>query len=208
MYTIYTTPGTGGFTAEAMLEAGNASWLRVVFDTGKDEHKTAEYLAINPAGQVPALKLGNGEVMTESAAICLYLSDAHPETGLAPQVGDDARPAYLRWMTYMAATVYDADLRYYYSERYTTDAAGADAVKRRAIQQLDSAFAIVEARLTETSWMAGSKMSAADIYLAMLASWHPDVQALKSGCPKVAAVWNKVAAADFVQRANDFHKLW
>ena len=77
MYTIYTSPGTGAFAAEAMLEAGNAPWKRELIDTGKDEHKTAAYLAINPAAQIPALILPDGQLMTESAAICLFLGDAH-----------------------------------------------------------------------------------------------------------------------------------
>ena len=51
-------------------------------------------------------------------------------------------------------------------------------------------------------------MSAADIYLAMLASWHPDITSLNLACPRVAAVWEKVAAVDFVKKTNTFHALW
>ena len=208
MYTIHTSPGTGGFAAEAMLEAGSAAWRRIVVSTREDQHKTAAYLAINPAGQVPALELPDGQLMTESAAICIYLGEVHPETGLAPAPAHPARAAYLRWMVYLSAVVYEADLRCYYAERYTADPAGASGVKQRAHEQMDAAFAILESRLNEGPWLAGDKLSAADIYMSMLASWHPDVTALKAQCPKVAAVWNKVAALDFVQRANAFHKLW
>ena len=55
---------------------------------------------------------------------------------------------------------------------------------------------------------ARTAMSAADIYLAMLASWHPDIAKLKLSCPRVAAVWDKVARVDFVKKTNAFHKLW
>ena len=103
MYTIYTSPGTGGFAVEAMLEAGNAPWKREIIDTGKDEHRTAGYLAINPAGQVPALILPSGELMTESGAMCLYLGDAHRDTGReitarasARRARRDVRPARRR----------------------------------------------------------------------------------------------------------------
>jgi len=208
MYTIYTSPGTGGFAVEAMLEAGNAPWKREIIDTGKDEHRTAGYLAINPAGQVPALILPSGELMTESGAMCLYLGDAHRDTGLAPQPGQPGRAAYLRWMVYLAATVYGADLRCYYPERHTSDAAGADAVKSRAVEHLNAAFAIMDEHLSRHEWLADTAMSAADIYLAMLASWHPDIAKLKLSCPRVAAVWDKVARVDFVKKTNAFHKLW
>ncbi len=208
MYTIYTSPGTGAFAAEAMLEAGKAPWKREIIDTDKDEHRTAGYLAINPAGQLPALILPGGELMTESAAICLYLGDAHKDTGLAPQQGNPGRAAYLRWMVYLSATVYEADLRCYYADRYTSDAAGADAVKSCAIKQMNAAFDIIDEHLSRHEWLADKAMSAADIYLAMLASWHPDIPALKLACPRVASVWGKVAKVDFVRKTNEFHKLW
>jgi glutathione S-transferase len=191
-----------------MLEAGSAPWKRELIDTEKAEHRSAGYLAINPAAQIPALILPDGQLMTESAAICLFLGDAHRDTGLAPQPGDAGRAAYLRWMVYLSASVYEADLRCYYSDRYTSDAKGADAVKSRAIEQMNASFAIIDEHLSRHEWLADQAMSAADIYLAMLASWHPDIPALKLACPRVAGVWEKVAKVDFVKKANTFHKLW
>ncbi len=208
MYTIYTSPGTGGFAAEAMLEAGDARWKREIVDTEKDQHRSAGYLAINPAAQLPALILPDGQLMTESAAICLFLGDAHRGTGLAPQPGDPSRPLYLRWMIYLSAVIYEADLRCYYSGRYTSDAQGADAVKSCAIDQMNAAFALIDEHLSRHEWLADKAMSAADIYMAMLASWHPDTAALKQACPRVAGVWNNVAKVSFVKKTNDFHKLW
>ncbi len=160
------------------------------------------------AAQIPALILPDGQLMTESAAICLFLGDAHKETKLAPQPGNTGRAAYLRWMVYLAANVYEADLRCYYSDRYTSDAAGAEAVKSCAIDQMNTAFAIIDEHLSRHEWLADKTMSAADIYMAMLASWHPDIPALKLACPRVAAVWEKVAKVDFVKKANTFHRLW
>ena len=208
MYTIYTSPGTGGFAAEAMLEAGTAPWRREIIDTDKDEHRTAGYLAINPAAQVPALILPSGELMTESAAICMYLGDAHSDTGLAPQPGDPGRAAYLRWMVYLTAVVYAADLRCYYPDRYTSDVSSAEAVKSCAIENMNASFTIIDEHLSRHEWLADKTMSVADIYLAMLASWHPDIAALKLSCPRVAGVWDKVAKVDFVKKTNAFHQLW
>ncbi|MGB7206442.1 MAG: glutathione S-transferase family protein [Anderseniella sp.] len=208
MYDIYTSPGTGSFAVEVMLEAGSAPWQRINIDTSKNEHKSPEYLKTNPTGQVPALRLDNTTTMTESAAICLYLGDAHPETKLAPAITDKARAQYLRWMVFLPAVIYEADLRVYYSDRYTSDPAGVAGVKQRALEQMDKAFAILDAHLETSAWLAGENMTAADIYMTMLASWHPDVTALKSACPAVAKVWDKVAALDYVQRTNEFHKLW
>lgn len=208
MYTIHTSPGTGGFAAEAMLEAGPAPWRRNLVMTGEQQHKSERYLAINPAGQVPALELADGQVITESAAICIYLGDAHPETGLVPSPASPARGAFLRWMLYMSSTVYPADLRVYYADRYTADPAGIDAVKARALQEMNESFAIIDKQLSGQRWLAGTTMSAADIYLLMMASWHPEEDYIASHCRNLHALCERVKQDEFVKRSNDFHKLW
>jgi glutathione S-transferase len=208
MYTIYTSPGSGGFAAEAMLEAGTSPWRRQTISTANQQHRTAEYLQVNPAGQVPALQLPGGEVMTESAAICIYLGDAHPETGLAPSTANPARAPYLRWLLYMSSTVYPADLRIYYADRYTSDPAGVDAVKTCALEEMNASFALIDKALSGRRWLAGGTMTAADIYLLMMACWHPEEGHIASHCHNVHALCNRVKQDEYVKRANDFHKLW
>jgi GST-like protein len=61
---------------------------------------------VNPLGQVPALVLPSGEVMTESAAILIWLADRHPDAALAPPPTDKRRPAFLRWMAYVSSAIY------------------------------------------------------------------------------------------------------
>jgi glutathione S-transferase len=72
-----------------------------VLDFEKREHKTPEYLAINPMGKVPAI-VHRGVVVTETAAICIYLADEFPAAGLAPRIGDPQRGTYLRWFLFGA----------------------------------------------------------------------------------------------------------
>jgi glutathione S-transferase len=191
-----------------MLEAGSARWRREVVLTREQHHRTTRYLAINPAGQVPALELPDGQVVTESAAICIFLGDAHPETGLVPSPANPARAPFLRWMLYMSSTVYPADLRIYYAERYTADPAGADAVKARGLEDMNASFALMDTALVGRRWLAGDRMSAADIYLLMVASWHPDDTHIARHCPHLKALCDRTRENEYVQRANDFHKLW
>ncbi len=63
----------------------------------KEENRDPAYLAINPMGKVPALKHGD-VVVTESAAICLYLGDAFPQAGLTVPIGDPRRGPFLKWL--------------------------------------------------------------------------------------------------------------
>jgi glutathione S-transferase len=147
--------------------------------------------------------------MTESAAICIYLGDAHPESRLAPPVGSPDRPAYLRWLLYMSSTLYPADLRLYYPERYCNGTGGIeDSIAEMARQHLHDGFALIDRSLRAGEWLAGSRLSAADIYLLMIVHWYPDTENLLAEFTKLAALCDKTRRRDCVTKANRFHRLW
>src|SRR5262245_41093535 len=120
-YTLYSHDGSGGFAVEAALVKAGAPYKLVTVDTRKGEQSRPEYAAINPMRQVPALVLRDGTVMTESAAIVVHFADLFPDKGLAPKPATPAHARFLRWMVFMAANLYEGDLRYFYPDRYTTD---------------------------------------------------------------------------------------
>ena len=98
--TFYTHPMSRGRVARWMLEETGLSYDTVLLEYGTTM-KAPEYLAINPMGKVPALKHGD-TVITEQAAICMYLADLVPEKQLAPPVGSFERGSYYRWISFMA----------------------------------------------------------------------------------------------------------
>jgi glutathione S-transferase len=98
---VYGAQGTGSVPVEATLTLLGLPY-RVVEAYGDDP---ALYAA-NPMRQVPALILPGGELMTESAAILIWLADSHPEARLAPTMAAHARPAFLRWMAFVSAAIY------------------------------------------------------------------------------------------------------
>ena len=157
MYTLYWSARTGAFVVHAMLEEIGVDYELVTVDTDKGEHQTAEFLAINPRGQIPALKLPDGSILTESAAIVLHLGDCHPEAGLLPETGDPARGQLYRWLFFATNNIYEADLRYYYADRYTTDTDGVEQVKAAALSTLDRWWDIVESTLGSDSYMLGDR---------------------------------------------------
>ncbi len=80
-----------------MLEEVGCYYETILLDYNKAEHKEPGYLAVNPMGKIPAIK-HNAVVITEVAAICLYLADRFPQAQMAPSIGDDRRGSYLRWI--------------------------------------------------------------------------------------------------------------
>jgi glutathione S-transferase len=95
--TLYhASPSRSSIVLWMLEELGEPYDLHVMsFKTG--EHRSADYLKINPMGKVPALKHGD-TVITEGAAICTYLADAFPQAGLNVPIGDTRRGPYLKWL--------------------------------------------------------------------------------------------------------------
>ena len=101
----YHAPQTRSFAIRWLFEElGSPPHEVKVLNMKKGEHKSPVYLAINPMGKVPAIMHGD-TVVTEAAAIAIYLADIFPEAGLAPKIGDPARGTYLRWIVFNQAAV-------------------------------------------------------------------------------------------------------
>src|SRR5262252_5996469 len=100
---VLATKGCGSAIVEATLAIAGIPYDREEHDYGKPEGRAA-IAAFNPLGQVPTVVLPDGAVMTESAAIALYVADRTP--GLLPPAGDPTRPAALRWLVFLVAAIY------------------------------------------------------------------------------------------------------
>lgn len=155
---LYTNPMSRGRIARWMLEEIGEPY-RVEYLGYGERMKSADYLAINPMGKVPALVHG-GSVITECAAICAYLADAFPEAGLAPAPGTPAAADYYRWLFFAAGPVEAA---------ITNKALGVVVPdERRGMVGYGSFDAVVDAleqAVTGKTYIAGNRFSAADVYV-------------------------------------------
>jgi glutathione S-transferase len=203
MYKLYARKGAGSAAVEALLAVLGVAHEIVQVDKSDDGTLPDWFKAINPRAEIPALELSDGSVMTESAAMMIHLADAHPEAGLSPAVGTSARAQYLRWMLYMASATYTSDLRMYYPHRYSTDPTAAEAIKAKAVIDLVRDFDIFAAEMGKGPFILGEKMSAADIYTAMLLTWSNDVNALFAKHVKLKQLYDAVAAVPAIRKAWD-----
>lgn len=101
---LYHHPFSRAATAVWMLEEVGAPYELRFVDIMKGGHKAPEILALNPMGKLPLLTDGDA-VVTESAAIALYLADRHAYGRLAPKVDDPGRAAYLRWSFFAPSVI-------------------------------------------------------------------------------------------------------
>jgi glutathione S-transferase len=187
---LYAASNTGAFAVEAAFAMAGAAYDTVPIDTKTGEQQTPEFTAINPMQQVPVLILEDGTVLTESVAIVLHLADRYPASAIAPPPGTPDSARFLRWLVFIGVNVYEADLRYFYPERYT-DAAGVPATKAAAARHMARQFAILEnTALSPGPFLCGDTFSIADVFLAMVAQWSPEPVT----APRTLAVCTAVAA--------------
>lgn len=153
---FFTNPMSRGQIVRWMLEEVGEPYETRLLDY-KSTMKEAEYLAINPMGKVPAIR-HNGVVVTEVAAICVYLADAFPAAKLAPPVSE--RGDYYRWLFFASGPVEAA---------FSNKAAGFEVpVERRALfgyGTFELAIDTLEKAVAGKEFVASDRFSAADLYV-------------------------------------------
>lgn len=142
---------------EAGLEAARTN----VTLASKKTTDGADYLAVNRKGQVPALRLDDGTLLTENGAVLQYLADQAPASGLLPAVGSRERYAVLEWVSYFGTEVHKACLWPMFNE------APAEA-KTWARGLLDGKLAYVADQLGTNPFLVGDRFTIADAYLAWI----------------------------------------
>jgi glutathione S-transferase len=185
MYKLYWAPGSGAMAPQALFEEIGVEYEKIVIDFEKEEHKGEEFLSVNPMGQIPALVLPDGTLMTETAAMLAHIVDRYPEAKLAPPAGSADSARFLRWLFFLGSNVYPAILRVYYSERYSTDPTAAEGIKGAAESELDEQFKILDDALDPGPYLVGEAFSAVDILLWMLIQWHPDPARMFEEAPRI-----------------------
>ena len=159
---FYTNPQSRGRIARWMLEEVGAEYRTEVIEYGK-EMKSSPYIDINPMGKVPALS-HRGHVVTETAAICAYLADAFPAAGLAPT--PEERGAYYRWLFFAAGPLEAAVINKHLGFEVPADREGMIGYGTYA-----TVIDVLESELAKTDYAAGSRFTAADVYLGAHIGW-------------------------------------
>lgn len=104
---LYFAAGACSMAPHIMLREAAYTFDLESVDLAKKQTASGEgYTGINPKGYVPALKLDNGEVLTEVAVILQYLADQRPESGLAPKTGTMERYRLMEWLNFVSSEIH------------------------------------------------------------------------------------------------------
>jgi glutathione S-transferase len=152
---FYTNPQSRGRIVRWMLEEISEPYEAEII--AYEQMKTADYLAINPMGKVPAIK-HRGNVVTECAAICAYLADVFPGAGLGPRDGEKAD--YYRWFFYAAGPVEAA---------VSNQAMGWVPTPERermfGYGKFEKVVALLDELFSLRDYVCGDRFTAADVYV-------------------------------------------
>ena len=190
--TLFHSPNTRSFGALALLEEIGAPYELHVLNMKAGEQRGAAYLAINPMGKVPAITHGDA-LITEQAAVYMYLADLFPKAGLAPALGDAERGPYLRWMVFYGSSF----------EPALVDR----ALKREPASpsmcpygDYDTTLKTLTDQLGRGTYMLGERFSAADMLWGIALKWTTSFKLVPES-PVIKAYVDRISARPAVARA-------
>ena len=191
---VYGAKGGGSVPIEAALTLLGLPYEVVEATVWENEAERDKVAKVNPMRQIPALVLPSGEVMTESAAILMWLAEQYPEARLAPAVGDPQRAAFLRWMSFLPASIYSL---YWIRDdpmRLAADDASAELIKARTAERIAECWRIMDGQVAPGRYILGEELGVLDLYVTVMSRWTPRRQRFAKEAPKMTEVVLRVDA--------------
>jgi glutathione S-transferase len=203
MIQLLYTPGAASMGPHLLLtELGLPFTLRHI-DTAHDEHRSPDYLKLNPNGLVPVLIDGD-LVLYECVAIGLHLADTHPQAELMPALGTPQRAQAYKWLMWLTNTLQATLIHYFYPQRMVApgNAAGAAEVKAQAAARIAGLLEQLEAQLQASGgpWLLGAQYRLPDAYAFMLCRWTRAMARPARSLPQLAAYLQRMLERPAVQQ--------
>ena len=203
---FYYSPRSCALASHIVLEHIGADFEAIRLDFQANQQRSAEYLAINAKGRVPALVTERG-VITETPAILLYLAQTHPQSGLAPLDDPFALAELQAVNSWFCSTVHVAHAHGTRGARWTDDASALQAMKAKVAQNMTDCFDWIERELLRGPWVMGKDFSVADPYLFTLTLWLMQNGVELARFPRVADHYQRLLALPAVQKIAPLHNL-
>jgi glutathione S-transferase len=190
--TLFHAPNSRSAGARVLLEELGADYDLHVLNFKKNEQREPAYLAINPMGKVPAIRHGDA-LVTEQAAVYMYLADLYQDAGLAPALDDPLRGPYLRWMVYYGSSfepaLIDKALKREPAPLSMSPYGDWDTMLNTLTQQLRAG-----------PYLLGERFSAADVLWGTALAWTTAFK-LVPALPEIAEYISRVTSRPAAQRA-------
>lgn len=199
-YTVYGAAGSGSVPVEAALTLIGAPFRVIEAVTWASDAERDKVAAVNPMRQIPVLVTPGGEILTESAAILVWLAEQHPEAALGPAPGDPLRGQFLRWMSFVSASIYSMFWVRDVPDRLVGDDPAAQAtLKRRTADRIADCWARMEGQIEPGRFLLGDTLTVLDLYVATTSRWTPRRDRFHQIAPRMGEVVRRVDALPALQ---------
>ncbi len=207
MYTLFGAKGSGSAAIEAALTLAAIEFRSVNAASWEPGPGLDELIRVNPLGQIPTLLLPDGSVLTESAAILIYLGLQHPASGLLP-ADAAARAQALRGLVYIAANCYAAIGIIDFPERWCADADKPtnERIQTGSKQRLHHLWDIFADTFPARPFLGGANIGALDLMAAVVSKWSGSRKHLAAARPQFSALLTQIEAEPRV--APIFARHW
>jgi GST-like protein len=192
--TVYGAEGSGSVAVELTLTLLGIPYQVVEAVTWVEKAAQERVAVVNPARQVPAIIFPSGEIMTESAAILIYLADLHPEARLAPAPNDPKRAQYLRWMSYVSSAIYSWFWAKGDPMRLALRDGDGPAMVDRIHDRIAACWRMMDEQITPGRYILGDEMSVLDIYVTVISRFGPWRNRFYKTAPKLSAIVRRIDA--------------
>jgi glutathione S-transferase len=192
---LYYSPGACSLSPHiALSEAGLPYELVKVDLRAKKLENGDDFWKVNPKGQVPALALDNGELITEGPVIVQMIADKVPAKNLAPNRDSAERYKLLEWLTYINGELHK-NIGPLFNPMLADEAKAI--FKDRAMGK----FKYVDSQLAGRDYLMGKQFTVADGYLYVMLRWADGMKFDLSGLNNLLAYKDRIAARPKVQEA-------
>lgn len=194
---LYSFAGSCGLASHIVL-----NWIGEPFHIEliqKEQTRTPQYLKLNPMGKVPLLD-DDGFILSENAAVLMYLADKDPQAGLAGGSDTKKRALVNHWLGLVNSEIHPAFKPLFGATAYLEDPVAISKTQAHARTQLRKVFEITDTQLGRTDYIAGDR-SVVDAYLFVTVLWAGLVNVDLSGLDHIAAFRQRMQADPGVQKA-------
>ena len=189
---LYHAKPSRGMIAKWMLEELGVEYSEKILVLDNEDHKTPEFLALNPMGRVPVLTHGE-KVVTESAAICVYLAEAFPESELDIPIGSPYRADYLRWLFFAPVSAEPSIVWQALGAKTNNDYLPFASVE-------DVAKTLCEL-VRDKEYVIDNRFTAADVMIGSTIFWGLNLMPVLPKEPELVDYWDRLSKREAWKRA-------
>ena len=197
--TLYGEQASGSIAVEAALTLLGIPYALVEGATWAEEAARDRVAPVNPMRQIPTLVLPDGEVMTESAAILIYLADLHAEARLAPAPGDARRTQFLRWMVYVSSAIYSLYWIKPDVQRIGAPPGARESVVNAMHDRIAFCWANMDKQVAPGRYLLGDELTVLDLYVTVVSRFGPWRERFYQVAPRMTPVVQRVDAEPRLQ---------